>query len=78
MDRARRIGNFTSAAQIDTLMKQRSKLTEERNKIDVRMADYDYLVENAGHKDTSGKEDTKVIQIKDWADDPNKVPARSK
>jgi hypothetical protein len=74
MDRARSIGNFTSAAQIDTLVQLKSKLTEERSKIDVRMADYDYLIENAGNKiPAEDVEDTRTIQIRDWAGDPDKT-----
>ena len=78
MDRARRIGNFKVGTQIDTLKQQRLMLVEEKAKIDIRLADYDYLVENAtymaSHTDTGSN---KAINIQDWGDDPDKVSTKS-
>jgi hypothetical protein len=77
MDRARRIGNFKIGIQIDTLKQQRQLLVEEKAKIDLRIADYDYLVENAtymaSHTDTGNN---KAINIQDWGDDPDKVTTK--
>jgi hypothetical protein len=74
MDRARRIGNFKIGAEIDSLKQQRQILAEERVKIDMRLADFDYLIENAtymaNHTDTGNN---KAINIKDWGDDTDKV-----
>ena len=77
MDRARRIGNFKIGTQIDTLKQQRQILVEERAKIDIRLADFDYLIENAtymaSHTDTGNN---KAINIKEWSGDPDKVSVK--
>jgi len=74
MDRARRVGKFNIGAQIDTLKQQRQKLVEEKAKIDIRVADYDYLVENASYMASHPDTDSgKVINIQDWGADPDKV-----
>ncbi len=49
MARARRIGNFALGLQVDSLVQQRKKIIEERTKIEIRVADYEYLVENASY-----------------------------
>lgn len=79
MERARRAGNFKIGTQIDSLVLQKKKITEERDKINLRFADYEYLVENAPYMAShTGSEDVKTIAIKDWADDPAKSGVREK
>ena len=79
MERARRAGNFKIGTQIDSLVLQKKKITEERDKINLRFADYEYLVENAPYMAShTGSEDVKTIAIKDWADDPAKSAGREK
>ena len=74
LDRARRIGNFTIGLQIDTLTAQRKKLSEEKTKIDLRVADYEYLVENASYMASHTDSENKgTIQIREWGDDPSKT-----
>jgi predicted RNA-binding protein with RPS1 domain len=69
MERARRAGRFTQGRQIDSLVTARKKITEERSKIDLRVADYEYLVENAPYMASHiGSEPPRVIEIKEWND----------
>jgi hypothetical protein len=61
------------------LVLQKKKITEERDKINLRFADYEYLVENAPYAAShTGSQDVKTIAIKDWADDPAKSVGKEK
>jgi hypothetical protein len=74
MERARRAGSFAIGVEADSLQREHKKLSDEKDKIDLRFADYEYLVENAPYMATHTSDtDNKVIQIKDWGDDPNKT-----
>jgi hypothetical protein len=72
MARERHTGDFSFATQIDTLVQKREKLNEEKTKIELRRADYDYLLENASYAATHTDDDKSVIHLQDWGDDPNK------
>lgn len=74
MAKERHTGDFTMASQIDSLRLQRRKLTEERAKIDLRLADYEDLLENASYMAAHPpRNDRKLIHLDDWADDPSKI-----
>jgi len=73
MARARRTGMFKIGAQIDSLSRVRDQISQERSKIDLRLADYEYLVENAGYMAShTSVEDIKPILLQEWTG-PDKV-----
>jgi hypothetical protein len=76
MDRARRIGYFSQGQEIDSLLTQRKRISDEKTKIDLAIADYEYLVDNAPYmaaQQHAENNELRTIQIKEWGDDPNKV-----
>lgn len=73
LERARRAGNFKIGTQIDSLQLRKKKIIEERDLINLRYADYEYLIDNAPYAAAhTGNEDVRTIAIKEWADDPAK------
>jgi len=79
MDRARRIGAFKIGTQVDSLTALRKKIIEEKAKIDLRVADYEYLVENAAYSAAHrGQEDQTLIDIKESWDYPTQVRSKKK
>jgi hypothetical protein len=73
MTRARRLGKFAIGHELDSLLKAKQKLMEERAKIDIRVADYEYLLENADYAASHpDKDKARSIEIREWADDPGK------
>ena len=79
MERARRAGKFEIGKQIDSITAQRKKISEERSKIDLRLADYDYLIENADYMSRHTQvEETRLIQIYEGDDAKKKQEKTSK
>lgn len=74
LERARRAGKFTIGTQIDSLNRIRKQLTDESSKIDLRVKDYEYVVENATYEAAHTRSrQGKDITIHDWADNPDKT-----
>lgn len=79
MNRARRIGYFSPGLQVDSLIKQKQKLSDEKTKIDLAIADYEYLLENADYMSSHhNKKNPANIEIKEWGDDPDKSNTKPK
>jgi hypothetical protein len=76
MERARRVGRFKAGIQIDSLNEQKKRISEERGKINIRVADYEYLVENAPymatHTEGRNKKTIEIIEV------PNNKPVSKK
>jgi hypothetical protein len=60
-------------AEIDSLTKARIALGEEKSKINGRVEEYEYLVENAAYNQAHAVDENKVINLREWGDDPNKT-----
>jgi hypothetical protein len=72
IDRARHRGGFAIGDEIDTLALQKKKLIEEKGKINLRVAEYEYLLENAVYMSShSAQEDAAEIKL----NEPDPVPA---
>lgn len=73
MARERHTGNFTIASMIDSALLQRKKLCDERSKIDLRLADYENLIDNAAYNAAHRQQaPPAAIHLADWGDDPAK------
>ncbi len=76
--RANRTGDFAIGTEVDSLRQQRIRLSDEKTKIDMRVEDYENLVDNASYMAAHPySEDNRTIMLREWGDDPDKVPALS-
>jgi murein DD-endopeptidase MepM/ murein hydrolase activator NlpD len=74
MERARRAGAFVIGKEIDSLRLAIKVLSDEKAKIDIRVADYEYLIENAPYMASHPHTDEgKTINIRDWGNDLDMV-----
>jgi hypothetical protein len=64
IERARHRGDFMIGNDIDTLTLQKKKLSQERARIDIRVADYENLMENAPYMATHSEvQEQREIQL---------------
>jgi hypothetical protein len=74
IERMRKNPDAALDAEIDAVQKQKDKLNEEKNKINSRVMEYEYLIENAGYAAAHPEEaDIRTINIREWGDDPAKA-----
>jgi len=72
--RARHSGVFAIGAQIDTLMMQRNQVSDERAKIEMRVEDYECLIENARYNASHiSTDDIRAIDLREADRDHNNV-----